>query len=182
MWQNINLKYKIAIIAALVLIFALVAFSLYTHLLTPDNTQTMTVEEIKQPELVAEKIGVSKSVAKQIVNEIEEVVKHPPATSYTVPAETTEEAAKIVEKQIRDDKVPVELPPADKTIVTPTDVNVKVYRINLEAKKLYQASYYADKSWDVSYSRKIAKHIYAGPVIKSDNDNVVVGIRVTYAK
>src|SRR6266545_2750157 len=94
-------------ILSVVLSLALVGLFAYLYTITPDPVQTMTVADVKRPELVAEKLNVSQTVAKEIVKQIEVVTQKPPATSYTVPAKNTVEAAKVVEKQIKEDKVPV---------------------------------------------------------------------------
>jgi hypothetical protein len=122
---------KLFNIAVFVLILALVAFIVYWYTIALDNVKTLTPDEVKNPVAVADAIGVSKAVGAEIVDEIKEAVKHHPAVSYAVQADTPKEAAPIVERQIKEDKAPVKLPPADKTIIVPTETKVDVYRINL---------------------------------------------------
>ena len=52
--------------------------------------------------------------------------------SWVVSANDTQEAAKIVEKQIESKTTPP-MPPADKTVVTPRETKVDVYRIDMDA-------------------------------------------------
>ncbi|EAX47156.1 hypothetical protein TcarDRAFT_0795, partial [Thermosinus carboxydivorans Nor1] len=114
---------------ALAVVIAVVAWA-YLH--KPPPVTVMAQEEVRDPVQVAQKIDVPQSVAREIVREVQVVTQTPPAATYTVQATDTKKAAQMVEQQIKLDKAPVSLPPADKTIVTPREQKVDVYRITLD--------------------------------------------------
>lgn len=119
----------LALAVALVLVLA--AYAVYLHNRPPAVT-VMTPEQVSDPAQVAKQLDVPQHVAQDIVREIHYVTQQPPAVSYTVQASTPQQAAQVVGKQIKTGTTPVSLPPADKTIVTPQEQKVDVYRINLD--------------------------------------------------
>jgi hypothetical protein len=110
---------KILGIVAIAVIIACVAFFIYAKVFAPSNVQKLTTDEIKRPELVADKLNVSPKVAADIVKEIP---KAKPVQIITVPAaQAPAEVKKIVETN-----------PADKTAVVEEEKEIKVYKINLD--------------------------------------------------
>jgi len=183
MWQSLNFRYKAIAVLVVVVVLAAAAYAGWQHFRRPAVT-VMQTEELQSVAKLQQALDLSKSEATALQSEIAKVNKQKPAASYTVQAETLADGANVVAKQIKNNTVPITLPPAEKTIVAAnnTEQKVDVYRINLEPKQLWQATYYQDKSFDIAYSRRIMKHIYAGPAIKFDDGETTVGVRVTYAK
>lgn len=125
-------QHHVALLAiAVVLVLALVGYAVYLHNRPPAVT-VMTPAQVQDPAQVSKQLGVSTPVATQIVREIQTVTQKEPVVTYQVQAPTPQQAAQVVERQIKTDTTPVSLPPADKTIVTPQEQKVDVYRINLD--------------------------------------------------
>jgi hypothetical protein len=98
----------------------------------PPDTVIMQPAEVQDVGKLQKELDISKMEAVELKKQIAVVSSMPPVATYYVPAKTTQQAAAAIEKQIKEDKVPVELPPADKTIVTPQEQKVDVYRITLD--------------------------------------------------
>lgn len=118
------------LVIAAVLVLALVGYAVYLH--NRPAVTVMTPAQVSDPAQVSKQLGVSTPVATQIVREIQTVTQKEPVVTYQVQAPTPQQAAQVVERQIKTDTTPVSLPPADKTIVTPQDTKVDVYRITLD--------------------------------------------------
>lgn len=129
----LNQNYTTWIIMAVVVFLAAGAY-LWSN--SRHDTVIVKSAAITNPVQVAKALDVSVKTGEQIVAGIEKAAQKPPYSSWTVPARDTQEAAKMVEKQIKDKTAPV-LPVADKTIITPQETKVDVYRITL------------DKPWEV---------------------------------
>lgn len=124
---------------------------------TTFQSKVLTKEQIKQAEVVSQKVNVSEPAAQAIINEIER--GHPPDGTYYVQASTLEKAAIKTARQIeiKDKSLPVKaLEKTDRTIVTPDKTlnKVDVYKINL--RKLHKVkagvSYiYSKKYYTVGY-------------------------------
>ena len=124
-------RYAIYAVAALI-ILAIAGLWAWKHFTGPPNTVIMQPADTQDTARLQQQLDISRKEAEQLKAEIIRVSARPPAASYYVEAPNTQEAAKIVEKQIKEDRAPVALPPADKTIVTPQEQKVDVYRITLD--------------------------------------------------
>ena len=125
-----------------------------------EDATIMQPAEVSNPAVVADKLDVSEPEAKDIVKAIEKERSKAPATSWVVSANDTQEAAKIVEKQIESKTAPP-MPPADKTVVTPRETKVDVYRIDMDADWEIGVGYgnHDGKSYiPVEAQRNYAKH------------------------
>ena len=129
--STMSKKNKLMIAIASVVVIAVIVM-LICHYAIKNDTVIMQPLEVSDPVQVAGKLKVSPRVANDIVGGIQKAVAKPPVMSWAVQAKDTQEAAKIVEKQIENKTAPP-LPPADKTIVTPQETKVDVYRIDLDA-------------------------------------------------
>lgn len=89
-------------------------------------------DEAQDPAAVGKRLDVPLPVAARIVHEIRVVTQREPAGMFQVPAPTPAAAAQVVTRQIERGEVPIALPPADKTMVTPREQQVDVYRIVLD--------------------------------------------------
>ncbi len=96
------------------------------------DTVIMQPVDVSNPAVMADKLDVSEPKAKDIVKAIERATEKPPIMSWTVTAKDTQEAARVIEKQIENKTAPP-MPPADKTVVTPRETKVDVYRIDMDA-------------------------------------------------
>ena len=119
----------------------------------------MSPADVQNPIAVADKLNVSPNVATQIVKEIQTVVQKEPVVTYQVQAPSTQKAAEVVQKQIETNTTPVKLPSADKTIVTPQEQKVDVYRINLDRKwEVGAGAIYKDRTFSpvgaIQYNQK----------------------------
>ena len=123
-------KKKWLIVGAMVLFLAALAIFEGEH--KEKDTTIMQPTDISNSAAVADKLNVSEAKAKDVVRAIEKAVEKPPAMSWTVTARDMQEAAKVVEKQIESKTAPP-MPPADKTVVTPRETKVDVYRIDMDA-------------------------------------------------
>jgi hypothetical protein len=111
---------KLAGIVAIAVIIACVVFFIYAKVFAPSDVQKLTPDEIKRPELVADKLNVSDKVGKEIIKKIETAN---PVETYIVPAKEAPEKV----RQIVKDK------PADKTIIVDKDEKtIDVIKINLD--------------------------------------------------
>jgi len=142
---------KILIIVFTAIVAPLVLFFVYSYINAPGSVQTLTVEAIKRPELVAEKIGVSPAVAKEIVREIE---KAKPVQTYTVPAKEAEKKVQEIAK----DK------PADKTIIVPEEKKIEVYKINLDKPRAIGVYASTESAGAIVQYKKVA--VFGGPKYK----------------
>jgi len=131
--QRIPLNNKQLMIAALVILLIIAALItwVWNHNIRND-TAVMQPAAVNDPAQVGAKLNVSPWVAKDIVQGIQKAVEKPPVMSWTVPTNNVQEAARVVEKQIENKTAPP-LPPASKTIVTPRETKVDVYRIDLDS-------------------------------------------------
>ena len=118
---------RIIWIGTAVLLVMAVAYWHYSN----QSAAVMTPEATANPSQVSMKLNVSPQIGEAIVKKIETSIRKPPAMSWTVPESNTKTAAKTVEKQIKRNEAPP-MPAADKTIVTPRETKVDVYRITLE--------------------------------------------------
>jgi hypothetical protein len=110
---------KIAVTVAIAITIACIGFFIYVKVFAPSNVQRLTPEEIKRPNLVADKLNVTDKAGKEIVKKIETAK---PVQIVTVPAaHAPAEVKKIVETK-----------PADKTAVVEEEKEIKVYKINLD--------------------------------------------------
>ena len=105
---------------------------------------------------ISKAISVPEQTAKEIITKIEQVTQKPPVVTYTVVAQNPNEAAKKVEQQINTNTVPVKLPVADKTIITPQTTKVDVYRINLEKKNSLNFGVIPNRLYFVGLTRQVA--------------------------
>lgn len=124
-------RYAIYAVAALI-ILAIAGLWAWKHFTGPSDTVIMQPADTQDVAKLQQQLDISKKEAEQLRTEMAKAAARAPAVSYYVEAPTTQEAAKVVEKQIEDDRAPVELPKADKTIITPQEQKVDVYRITLD--------------------------------------------------
>ncbi len=124
-------RYAIYVVAALI-ILAIAGLWAWKHFTGPPNTVIMQPADTQDVAKLQQQLDISKKEAEQLRAEMAKAPARAPAGSYYVAAPTTQEAAKVVEKQIEEDRAPVELPEADKTIVTPQEQKVDVYRITMD--------------------------------------------------
>ena len=151
-------KKKWLIVGAMVLFLAALAIFGGEH--KGKDTTIMQPADISNSPAVADKLNVSEAKAKDVVRAIEKAVEKPPATSWSVTAKDTQEAARVVEKQIESKTAPP-MPPADKTVVTPRETKVDVYRIDMDADWEIGVGYgnHDGKSYvPVEVQRNYAKH------------------------
>lgn len=147
------------ILCAAVLLFAVFAY-MFGGWHKGKDTVIMQPTDVSNPAVVADKLNVPEAKAKDIVKAIETAVEKPPATSWSVQAKDTQEAARVVEKQIENKSAPP-MPPADKTVVTPRETKVNVYRIDMDADWEIGVGYgnHDGKSYvPVEVQRNYAKH------------------------
>ena len=143
--------HKIALLLTVVIVIFGFAYALghYTgHEATPENPAVMTQEQTQDTAALRQQLDVSRANAEALHKRLTEVQagQRAPSTTYYVTAPTVEQAAAVVEKEIRED-APT-LPRAareksDRTVVTPivkdkdgkdlppADQKVDVYKINL---------------------------------------------------
>lgn len=118
------------LILILLVVTGAFAYREYQHRHEP--APVMTPGEVRDPVAVAKQLDVPPAAASQIVHEIRVVTQREPAAVYQVQAPTPAAAVPVVERQIERGDVPVALPPADKTVVSPQQQQVDVYRISLD--------------------------------------------------
>lgn len=147
------------ILCAAVLLLAVFAYMFIVGR-DKENTVVMQPVDTSNPTVVVDKLNVSEAKAKDTVKAIEKAREKPPTMSWTVTAKDTQEAAKVVEKQIKSKTAPP-MPPADKTVVTPRETKVDVYRIDMDADWEIGVGYgnHDGKSYvPVEVQRNYAKH------------------------
>lgn len=127
-------KKQLIIYAGVALLAVIIAIGAYFYGVNSQKPVIMSPADVQSPQAVADKLNISQNQAKEVIREIQTVVQKEPVVTYQVQAPTTQKAAEIVQKQIETNTTPVKLPSADKTIVTPQEQKVDVYRINLDKK------------------------------------------------
>lgn len=130
-WAWLKTHWRDVVLVVLGVLVAFFGYREYQRIRYP-AVQVMTPAQVSDPATVAQKLDVSQPVAAQIIREIQAVVQKEPAVTYNVTAATPTQAAQVVEKQIQTGTTPVTMPAADKTIVTPQQQKVDVYRITLD--------------------------------------------------
>jgi len=126
---TLNKKQQLILGTIILLIIMLAVFFTSRN---QNNTVVMQPVDVANPVQVAAQLDISTAKAKDIVKAIEKAAENPPTTSWTVEATDTKAAAETVVKQIETNKAPP-MPSADKTVVTPRETKVDVYRIDMDA-------------------------------------------------
>ncbi len=121
---------KWILVLLVVIAVAALLFVFTNH--SKDVATIMQPADVSNPATLAKTLDISEPEATDVVKAIKRATEKPPATSWVVSAKDTQEAARIVEKQIESKTAPP-MPTADKTVVTPRETKVDVYRINLDA-------------------------------------------------
>ena len=145
-------EHKTVVLAVILVLLTGIAYAVGRHFVSEqtaaDNPAVMTQGETQDVTALRNQLDISKSNAETLQKRLAEVQagQHAPSVTYYVTAPTVEQAAQVVEKEIRED-APT-LPQAarekfDRTVVTPItkDVDgkelpqdkqkVDVYKINL---------------------------------------------------
>ena len=123
-------KQQLILGAAALLLAALVFLHRADH--RRNDVVLMQPDAVATPVQLAEQLHIPEAKAKDVAQAIEKAVQKQPAASWSVEANDPKAAAETVSKQIEEKKAPP-MPPADKTVVTPKETKVDVYRIDLDA-------------------------------------------------
>jgi hypothetical protein len=137
------------------LLIVIIAVLIYNHFEKKNNVAVIPPDQLTSDN-ISKAINVPQQVAKEIITKIEEVTKKAPAATYNVEAQNPKQAASIVEKQIKTNTVPVEIPKADKTVITPQQTKVDVYRISLEKKNSLNFGAIPNRMYFVGLTREVA--------------------------
>ena len=119
------------------LVIALLTFLLvFTNLsCKKDNSQIIPQKVVENTQELAKELNLSEKETKEVQKEITKSTSRPAYYSYNVSARNTQEAAEVVKKSIENGTAPREvLEKSDKTIITPKENKVDVYKVNLEKK------------------------------------------------
>ncbi len=150
--KQVVTEHKTALLAILCLLIVGIAYAVGRHSVSEqtaaDKPAVMTQEQTQDKAVLRAQLDISKSNAEALQRRLTEVQagQRAPSTTYYVTAPTVEQAAQVVEKEIRED-APT-LPRAareksDRTVVTPItqdkdgntlppeEQKVDVYKINL---------------------------------------------------
>jgi hypothetical protein len=118
---------SVGIIGALVFAYA-TNKNISTAILDPNASKSV--------QSVANALQINPKTAEKLIPKMQNAK---PELSFHVPSPPKEAAVKI-EQDIKEGISPANKIPADKTLIVPNETDVKVYRIQMEPKQLYQVS------------------------------------------
>ena len=123
-------NWKYLVIALLTFLLVFTNFSC-----KKDNSQIIPQSTLENTQELAKELNLSEKETKEVRKEITKSTSRPPYYTYNVRSNTTQEAAEAVKKSIENGTAPKEvLEKSDKTIITPKENKVDVYKVNLEKK------------------------------------------------